>query len=352
MRNESVKSVVCAMAVAVVLSVLVGCGRNDKDLTFAEMKSEDIIVQVNDNILRKSELERFYRMNMAYLSTLKGNERQEAMGRIRNDMVAYAPTFVEQMLMVDDAKRHHVLTDEQLAAEVEAYIEKAAKAKKLTKDEFLSQFPDSAWFARKTAEVRVLVNTHVASNIPPVAVVTPAIVSNYVREVNAEYDAVLATNAWKKATLESIRKRVIAGKASFTNEAARLSEDDWNLGDLERAEIDFGAELRNQIFSVPGGIVLEPTEDDDCYRLIQVAKVIPGTKDEKGRLLDREKRRVYQIVLTKEDLPVKMGFGEAALELQRQFRSQAVSARLELLKTNGENTVVWPHGQNIWRKRK
>lgn len=338
---------------AALLSILIGCGRDEANLTYAEMSPEDIIVQVNSNILRKSEMQRFYRMNMAYVNTLKGgNAIQEAQRRIKDDMLAYAPQFVEQMLLVDDAKRNKVLTPEEVAKRVEEKIEEGAKAKKMTKEAFLNQFEDAAWFARKTAETRIWINAHVATNIPPKYELTRSMVSNYVNFINAETAAVTATNAWKKAKLAEIRKGVIAGRMSFTNEAARLSAEDWNLGDLERTEIDFGAELRNQIFSVPGGIVLEPIEDDEGYRLIQVAKVIPGTKDAKGRLVDREKRRIYQIYLEKEDYPLQMSEHEATLELHHQFLTKAIAERVEWLKTNGENTVVWPHGQNLWKKEK
>lgn len=352
MRKHSIHAMGVALGAAA-LSLLVGCGRDESNLTYEEMKPEDIIVQVNSNILRKSEMQRFYRMNQSYLQTLKGgNEIQVANQRIRSDMLNYAPQFVEQMLLVDDAKRNRVLTPSQVVERVEAKIEETAKAKKMTKEEFLNQFEDAAWFARKTAETRVWINAHVATNIPPKYELTRSMVSNYVNFINAETAAVSATNAWKKAKLDEIRKGVIAGKMSFTNEAARLSEDDWNLGDRERTEIDFGSELRNQIFSVPGGIVLEPVEEDEGYRLIQVAKVIPGTKDSKGRLVDREKRRIYQIYLTKEDYPVPMSEHEATLELLHQFQTKALAERIEWLKTNGENTVVWPHGQNLWKKER
>ena len=75
-------------------------------------------------------------------------------------------------------------------------------------------------------------------------------------------------------------------------------------------------------------------------------------KDEKGRLIEPEKRRVYQIAFRKEDEPVKMSYAEAAQTLYTQFRDQAIRARIDCLKTNGENTVVWPNGTNIWRRVK
>ena len=335
------------------LALLCGCGKDGKaekkgETVYRSLKPDDIIVQVNDNILRKRDMERFWAMNLRAIKNVKSSEVNATQMKMQRDMMEYAPKFVDQMLLVDDAKRHKVLAETQVVERVEAMIDAAAKAKKMSKEAFVNQFGDSAWFVRQTAEIRTWINAHVATNIPPIVPVTPQAASNYLAVVNEETALVRATNEWKKATLAKIRKDVMSGKANFTNEAARISEDNWNLGDLERMEVDFGSEIREQIFSVPGGIILEPTEDDECYRLIQVAKVIPGTKDEKGRLVDREKRRIYQIVLNKEDYPLQMTLGQAYREIYHQLQMQAVQARVDLLKTNGQNKVVWPHGTNIW----
>lgn len=336
-----------------ILALLCGCGKDESSkrqavTLYKSLQPDDIIVQVNDNILRKREMERFWAMNLRAIKNVKSSEVNATQMKMQRDMMEYAPKFVEQMLLVDDAKRHKVLTETQVVERVEAMIDAAAKSKKMSREAFVNQFGDSAWFVRRTAEIRTWINAHVSTNIPPIVDVTPEVASNYLALINSETGVVRATNEWKKATLAKIRKDVMAGKVCFTNEAARLSEDEWNLGDLERTEVDFGSEIRQQIFSVPGGIILEPMEDEECYRLIQVAKVIPGTKDEKGRLLDREKRRIYQIVLNKEDYPLQMTYPQAYRDIYHQFQMQAVQARIELLKTNGQNKVVWPHGTNLW----
>ena len=335
------------------LALLCGCGRGEKpekkvETVYRSLKPDDIVVQVNDNILRKSEMERFWAMNLRAIRNVKSSAVDETQMKMQRDMMEYAPRFVEQMLLVDDAKRHKVLTETQVAERVEAMVDAAAKSRKMPKEAFVNQFGDSAWFVHRTAEIRTWINAHVSANIPPIVDVTPEVVSNYLALINGETTAVRATNEWKKATLARIRKDVMVGRACFTNEAARLSEDEWNLGDLERTEVVFGSEIRQRIFSVPGGTILGPTEDDECYRLIQVAKVIPGTKDERGRILDREKRRIFQIVLNKEDCPLEMTSAQAYRDIYRQFQVQAVQARVELLKTNGQNKVVWPHGTNLW----
>lgn len=342
-----------ALLGAALLALLVGCGsKNDGPKTFAEMSSDDIIVQVNSNILRKADLERFWRMNVAYVSQLRGNERMDAQRRIRADMVASVPQFVDQMLLVDDAKRCKVLAETQVVAQVERAIDMAAKAKKMTRQQFLTMFPDAEWLARTTAERRIWINAHVAANIPPAVEVTGELVTNYVNFISAELTAVKATNAMHKAALARYRRDFAADVTGFTNEAARVSEDTWDVGLLERMQIDWGAEVRDQVFAVKAGMMLEPFEDDDFYRLICVADVIAPVKDEKGRLIEPEKRRLYQIAFRKEDEPVKVDYAEAAHVLYVQFRDQAIRARIDCLKTNGENTVVWPNGTNIWRRVK
>lgn len=329
-----------------------GCdSKKDDHKTYYDLKPSDIIVQVNSNVLRKSEMERFWRMNVALISQKRGNELQEAKRRAREDLLSYASKYVDQMLLVDDAKRHQVLAETQIVAQVERMIDAAAEANKMTRRQFLSQFPDTEWFMRLTAERRFWINAHVEKNIPPAVKLTGEMVTNYVKFISAEAAAVQATNAQHKAALAQYRKDFIAGKLDFTNVAARVSEDTWDLGALERSQIDWGAEMREQIFAVKAGMVLEPFEDDDDYRLVYVADVIKPVKDEKGLLIEPEKRQIYQIVFHKEDEPVKMDYAEAAFTLFKQFRDQAISERLECLKTNGQNTVVWPNGRDLFRTK-
>lgn len=335
------------------LAILVGCGQNKNgELTLEEMAEDDVVVQVNDNKLLKREMMRVWKLNCASVAQMKGMEKSEAERRIQQDIMDYAPRFVNQMLLVDDAKRHHVLTDEQLAAAVEKKIDDGAKAKKMTRQQFLTLYPDVEWFIRQTATTRIWINAHVASNIPPRRVVTPTIVSNYVALINAATEEVRQTNEAKRVQLETIRREVLSGKAVFTNVAAKVSKEDWDLGAIEKYEQDFDQTVRDGLFSAKVGDILPVSDELENYRLLTVAGIIPAETNKYGRMTQQEKRVVHQIVLPKEDYPIQMTYEQAAYEVAYQEQMKSIDARVEFLKTNGENRVVWPHGKNLWRKRK
>lgn len=334
-----------------------GCGKDesaDGAKTYAEMSWKDVIVQVNDHKLRKREMEEYWALNMKMLGTLPEQERKEAKSRMAEDMTAYPNRFIEQSLLVDEAKRLKVLTESQAMEGAEILLSAVAKAKGLTKDEFFRQYSDTIWYHRKVAENRTWINALVAKDIPPIMETTPAVVSNYVGAIAEETAAMHATNRATVAMLEGVKRDVMAGKADFTNVAEQISISDWNRGDVSRAGLDAGAEVRGAIFKARAGEVVGPFETKEGYELYRVVAIIPGERDSKGREVQPETRRIHCIEVAKADEPVQYNFEQAAQDISRQMQMAAIAQRLELLKTNGLNRIVWPHGKNLWglRKRK
>ena len=320
--------------------------------TYAEMSPDDVIVQVNGHRLLKREMEDFWRLNERLLEAFPVQGRRDAERRVRQDMLAYPRKFIDQALLVDEAKRLRVLTEDQAASCVERLLSAVAQKKGMTKDEFLRKHSDSAWFHRRVAENRTWINALVSKDIPPIRDVTPGIVSNFLGVIAEETAAMNATNRASFATLEGIRRDVMSGRTDFTTEADRIGAEDWDLGEVSCDDIESDATVRLSIFRAKTGEVVGPFEDAECYSIYQVAGIVPAQVDSRGRETHPERRRVFRIALCKADEPVQMTFEQAESDLRHQFQMEAIDRRLKLLKTNGANRIVWPHGKNLWGKGK
>ncbi len=144
----------------------------------------------------------------------------------------------------------------------------------------------------------------------------------------------------------------MAGRAVFTNVAERISIDSWDLGEVSRLGLDASAKVRAAIFQARVGEVVGPFETPESYELYQIASVKTPEKDAQGRQVQPESRCLYRIEVAKADEPVQMTFEQAAAELVHQAQMAAIDSRVELLKTNGLNRIVWPHGRNLWGRKK
>lgn len=350
-RNSRMRPKFLAGAL-VLAGLLVGCGKDDGGAkTYAEMAWEDVVVQVNDHKLRKGEMEEFWRMNLKMVAAMPKQERAAAQRRVAQDMLAYPRRFIDRALLVDEAKRLKVLTESQATVCSEILLSALAKSKGMTKDEFFAKYSDSIWYHRKVAEARTWIDALTAKEIRVPVDVTPQVVSNYLGLIAEETAASQATNRANFAMLERLREDVRTGRAVFTNVADRISVDDWDVGEVTRRGFDASATVRAAIFKAEAGEVVGPFEDQDGYELYQVAKITPSEKDSQGREVQPESRSIYRIEIAKADEPVQMDFKQAEADFNHQMLMAAINRRLELLKTNGVNRIVWPHGKHLWDAR-
>ena len=342
------------LAGALVLAgLLAGCRKGDGgERTYAEMAWKDVIVQVNDHKLRKGEMEEFWRMNLKMVAAMPKQEREAAHRRVVQDMLAYPRRFIDRALLVDEAKRLKVLTESQATVCSEILLSALAKSKGMTKDEFFAKYADTIWYHRKVAETRTWIDALTAKEIKVPVDVTPQVVSNYLGLIAEETVASQATNRANFAMLERLREDVRTGKAVFTNVADRISVDDWDIGEVTRRGFDASATVRAAIFKAKSGDVVGPFENEEGYELYQVAEITPPEKDSQGREVQPESRYIYRIEIAKADEPVQMDFKQAEADFNHQMLMAAINRRLELLKTNGVNKIVWPHGKNLWGMKK
>lgn len=337
----------------ILAGLFAGCRKDDNgEKTYAELAWKDVIVQVNDHKLRKSEMEEFWRMNLKMVAAMPKQEQEAARQRVMQDMLAYPRRFIDRALLVDEAKRLKVLTESQATVCTEILLSALAKSKGMTKDEFFAKYSDSIWYHRKVAESRTWIDALTARDIKVPVDATPQVVSNYLGVIAEETAAAQATNRANFAMLERLREDVRTGKAVFTNVADRISIDNWDVGEVSRRGLDASATVRAAIFKAKAGEVVGPFEDPEGFELYQVARITPPEKDAQGREVQPESRYIYRIEIAKADEPVQMDFKQAERDFNHQMLMSAINQRLELLKTNGVNRIVWPHGKNLWGKKK
>lgn len=337
-----------------VISVLLtlGCSKEkdqNGDKTFAEMSGDDIIVEVNDSKLRKREVLIALGLNRVALDKTKSLEEQQKRDAMKHELLAYVPRYIFRRLLIDDTKARKTISEEYVSNCVAKAIQKNAKAQNKTPEEYLAGFKDGRSLVERNLADYVWLNAGMASNIPPKFVVNPQFVSNYLASVRQENEQIAASNAAMRATLEKIRENVLAGTAIFTNEAERISVEEWDLGEKERTEF-YDKWMRNAAFSLKEGMVSPPFESEEEISMIQVAKVIPAVKNDKGKRVHPERRHIYKITLKRAQELLEPDFVSASIDLSRQSREQAIEEYVGVLFTNGQNRIYWPHGTNLWEK--
>ena len=333
-----------------VICVICGCSKNEgKDATFNTLPDDAVIVKVNNHVLKKKDLLQF--MEMEYRNAIqdKGMDKSQLNRRLDEDFKKFVPTYISQNLLVDDAKKHKVLSADDVARRVDAMIDAAAKAKKMTRKEFLERNKQDEWYVRASAEKRIWINAHTASNIPPDFVVTPQLVTNFLNLIETERAASQITNEAIRVRLEGIRADCLAGNLVFTNVAAQISSEDWDLGELERTQFDSAA-LRNAVFTLKEGMISPVLDIDESFAIVYLKKILPAERNKDGTILQHERRHAYQIVLEKADFPIPLTYDQAFKDLAYQAQLRALTKYVEFLKTNGVNTIEWPNGSNLFKR--
>ncbi|MBR4172643.1 MAG: hypothetical protein IKR48_13410 [Kiritimatiellae bacterium] len=333
-----------------ILAIVAVCGCSDKkEVTFASLPDDAVIVKVNDDVLTKRDIVRFIQIEQGYARKLKGAERSRFEQAIEKDFFNFVPKYINQRLLVQDAKRCKVLTPEEAKKRMDALLDIVAKSRKTTREKLLADDSEDGWFVREAVEKRVWIDAHAASNIPPAVVVTPQMATNYLNLIEEETAAARSTNEAIRARLEGIRADCLAGKASFTNIAVQIGCADWDLGEKEGMEFDT-ASMRDAVFALKEGMISPVLESEEDLFLLYVAKVIPAEKNKDGKTVHPERRHAYQLALAKQDYPVKLTYEQAFKDLSYQLQAQAVKNFVDDLKTNGVNVIEWPNGTNLFKR--
>lgn len=320
----------------------------------AEMLPDDVIVAVNGYpLLKRDYVERMKMLRTMIYRRVKNNlgEADQIFEEMRKRFI---DQFVSQRLLIDNATKLGVMSDEKLCEEMMSELAKVGKKRKLSPEELLSKYGNNAkHIAYETAE-RVLVKELVAQKIPPVTKVEDTFVSNAQAQVTLENKIATATNVLRRQMLEGFRRDISTGKTTFDNLVEKHMPDslfeissggEWET--VSRGELE-NPNLEELVFSAEESDILPIQEDPDGIDLIQLRRIIPPVRDSKGEIIEAEKRELARIRISKEGLFLRQTDAAMKKDLEMQMQLQAIDAYVQNLATNGQNTVVYPYGNDLF----
>ena len=320
----------------------------------AVMTPDNVIVAVNGYpLLKKDYVDRLEMLRTIIYKKVK-NKLGEADQIFDEVRIRFVDQFVSQRLLIDEAKKLGIMSDEKLCEELLSELTKAGENRKLSTEKLLSMYGKNAkHIAYETAE-KILVRELVAQKIPPVTKVEETFVSNAQAQVTIANDAAMATNALRRQILEGWRQDITAGKVTFDELVRRhISDGLFEINDggewetVSRGELN-NPNLEEMAFNAKCGDVLPLQEDDDGIDLISLKTIVPPTRDDAGNVVETEKRELLRIRITKEGLFLRQSDEVMKKDLEMQMQLQAIDAYVQNLATNGQNSVVYPYGKDLF----
>lgn len=323
--------------------------------TIEELKPEDIIVAVNGYP--------FYKRNYSVLMQLKAKEIMARKGM--NSLMAekllaqyqakIVRTFVAQRLMIDNALKLGIVTTNAVDEHVSEALQKLAQGKSVSK--FLKGLNGYSDYYLYDLGVAFAMNELIKAKIPPLTTVDSEFVSNVQHQVAIENAVAKGTNAVKRSQMLEWRKQILDNRLDFTVVSKQFSEKDemrpdvdasgiW--GDFEESDFDDPV-MRESIFSLKEGCISDVLEDDNGYHIVKVLSIDPPAFSEKGRMIKHETRKLQHIYLEKVPMLLEQTDVEMTKDLKGQMQVFAINDYVQNLSTNGENSVIYPHGTTFFK---
>lgn len=324
------------------------------DMTIAEMTPDDVIVMVNGYPLTKRVFDELMVIKATRLSRRKGGNPALLESLLNQFKQKYIPLFVSQRLLLDKARELNVLTVEEVERAVNEDLAQAAKGRRTTIEGIVKAFPGDFKYYLYDAAAQKWMDALIENHIPPKCVVDDAFVSNCQVQVTLENAATSKSNETIRATMAGWKRDVLTGKLSFDELARKYSQDESSdtnnpsfWGEFERGCIEDKA-LQAKVFALKVGEISDPIEDDEGYHLVKVLKSTPPVKNEKGRMVQDEIRKLAHVFCEKIPLLIVEDDEAVREDLKQQMKMQAIDDYVENLKTNGAYKVVYPHGQKLF----
>ena len=320
------------------------------------MAPEDVIVAVNGYPLTKRYFEEDMAITTKSLLKRHSGNPYGVREMIEERKRMYVPQFVMKRLLIDDAKRQHLLSDSEVRNAVGDYFKGLGKTSKKSAAKIWSSIKaqERPHVLYDVAE-RIWVNANVASNIPPLVKVDSAFVAKVQARVAEMNQETRKTNDTIRVKLLKWKADILAGKASFAELANKYSRDvggpagkDGYWGEFEQAEMS-DRRIARPVFKLAKGEISDPLEDEEGYHLVKVLDIKPPERNAKGRLIQAELRKLAHIYLKKEPELIRQTDEAMFDDLRQQMQMQAIDYYANVLMTNGQNTVVYPHGNVLFR---
>lgn len=318
------------------------------------LKAEDVLVAVNGYPLTKKMFDELMVLKAKQLMNAKGANQAYLNNQLADFKKNYVPLFINQRLLIDKARELDVISKEELERRVNDIVQKQAKARKMPVEKFVRTFPgDFKYFLYETA-ARILMNGIVAKHIPPVGEVSDGLVAAFQKSIDEDNAGTLKTNEMKRAQMQAWKRDLIANKVTFEDLAKKYNEDEYAdedhpgyWGEFERGQID-DKRVQSMVFSLKPGEISDPVEDDEGYHLLKVLSVTAPERNDKGRVIQDEMRKVMHIFVKKLPLLIRDTDDILKADLKRQMQIQAINRYLDDLKTNGVTRIEFPHGKKLF----
>ena len=325
-----------------------------KETIVGELNDDDVLVAVNGYPLTKKVFDDLTVMKVKQLSSRKDSNAAYLNNHVADFQKNYIPMFVNQRVLMDRAWELKLFSREEMENRVNEIVKHQSAARKMSVEQFVKAFPGDFKYYLYEVQARLLMERLVKTHIPPVGEVTDELVEAFQKSIDEDNAATVKTNEMKKAQLAAWKSDIIANRATFEELAQKYNEDEFAdadspgfWGEFERGEIDDKL-VQSAVFSLKVGDISDPVEDDDGYHLIKVVSVTPPERNEKGRVIQDEIRKVMHIYLKKQPLLIRDANDILKADLKRQMQLQAVNRYLDDLKTNGVTRIEFPHGQKLF----
>ena len=117
-----------------------------KETIVDALQPDDVLVAVNGYPLTKKTFDEVMALKAKQLMNVKGSNQAYLNNQLADFRKNYVPLFVNQRLLIDKARELNVIPKEELERRVNDLIQKQAKARNMTVEDFVKSFlPEAAW---------------------------------------------------------------------------------------------------------------------------------------------------------------------------------------------------------------
>lgn len=325
-----------------------------EETIIGKLNDDDVLVAVNGYPLTKKTFDELMALKARQISNRKDSNTAFLNNQLADFQKNYIPMFVNQRLMLDKARELKLVPQEEIERRINEIVQKQAKARNKTVEQFIKSFPGDFKFYLYETEAMLLMNKLVKTHIPPVGEVTDELVAAFQKSIDEDNAGTTRTNEMKRAQMAEWKKDLLSNKVKFEDLAKKYNEDEYAdaekpgyWGEFERGEFE-DKRVQSAVFSLKVGEISDPVEDEDGYHLIKVVSVKAPEKNDKGRIIQDEVRTVMHVFVKKLPLLIRDANDILKADLKRQMQVQAINRYLDDLKTNGVTRIEFPHGKKLF----
>ena len=319
------------------------------------LNPEDVIVAVNGYPMTKAYYEELIALKVKYLMKQPGANADMVSQQIDEERQGLINNFVSQRLIYDAAIAQGVVSTNSIHDNIHDAILTIAKKAKKPPATIISRYEGKPRDLYYSLGMEYVFGKYVKEKIPPKLVVDDAFVAAAQKGIDEDNAETTKSNNVIRSSLVDIKAQIEAGKTTFEDVYRNLAGIDATtavkdlIEEVERGEIDDKA-LQAAVFETPLGKLSNVVEGEEGYYLVKVYDAKPPERNEKGRVVRKERRSIIQIYMEKIPLISRKLDKDLFPELQGQMQVLAVKEFVHALETNGVNRVEYPNGRFLFDK--